>query len=313
MQLAIAIPAILSAAERRRRLIDAGQTAFRVFNGTADGVDGLVIDKFGSNWLVQCASPPAKSDLDPLFEQGVESLYWKKLTVSGKTSPEHLAGQRLSERFPVRENGLEFLIDISAGYSQGLFVDQRENRQWVKQKAAGLRVLNLFSYTCAFGVAAAAGGAAEVVNIDLSKPYLQWGRENYQLNDIATNKQDFIFGDVFNWLQRFARNGRQFDLVILDPPSFSRTKDGKSFSVQQDYNKLLQLASRVTATGGAILAFANTHKLSLTKFVSIAEEVVLAHGLTIAAASDRMQMDFCGSNYLKRLLLVGQSNSKAWQ
>ena len=131
--------------------------------------------------------------------------------------------------FIAREEGLAYVIRPGEGLSTGLFPDMREGRARVRAWAAGRRVLNTFAYTCGFGVAAAAGGAARVLNLDLSKSVLEWGQANYRANGFEPDPHDFVFGDVFDWLVRLAKRGDRFDLVILDPPGFSRTKS-RAFS-----------------------------------------------------------------------------------
>src|SRR2546421_6689871 len=138
------------------------------------------------------------------------------------------------------EQHLKFGIDFGAGYSVGLFIDQRENRRFVRQ-IAPKRVLNCFAYTCSFSVAAASVGA-HTVNVDLSKRSLARGRENFALNSLPTNDHRFIADDVFAVLPRLVRRGEKFDMIILDPPTFSRSHRGKVFHVESDFEKLLLIA-----------------------------------------------------------------------
>jgi 23S rRNA (cytosine1962-C5)-methyltransferase len=126
-------------------------------------------------------------------------------------------------------------------------------------------VLNCFAYSCGFGVAALAGGAARAVNVDVSKSYLEWGKQNVQLNGFTPHPKDFIAGDVFDWLQRFGKRGQTFDVVIVDPPPYSTTRETR-FSIQRDYARLVTLAARVTAPGGWLIACANAAELSLPSF-----------------------------------------------
>jgi 23S rRNA (cytosine1962-C5)-methyltransferase len=144
------------------------------------------------------------------------------------------------------ERHLKFGIDFSTGYSPGLFLDQRENRHYLR-RLAPRRLLNCFAYTCSFSVSAACSGAA-TLNIDLSKKYLDRGRENFALNNLPTIDHRFIADDVRAVLPRLARKGEKFDAIILDPPTFSRAPGGKPFQVEHDFEKLLldalQLAER---------------------------------------------------------------------
>jgi 23S rRNA (cytosine1962-C5)-methyltransferase len=160
------------------------------------------------------------------------------------------------------EQAVRFIIRPSAGLSVGLFLDMREARRWIRSVAAGRSVLNLFAYTCSFGVCAMLGGAARAVNVDVSRTYLDWGQANYVENGLAADEQDFIFGDAFDWLRRFGRREQRFDLVIVDPPSFSSTP----FAVTQDYARLAAAAADVVSRGGLLLAATNHAQTSVRRF-----------------------------------------------
>jgi 23S rRNA (cytosine1962-C5)-methyltransferase len=157
------------------------------------------------------------------------------------------------------EKHLKFGIDFGAGYSVGLFVDQRENRSYLR-KLAPPRLLNCFAYTCSFSVAAASVGST-TVNIDLSKKSLARGRENFSLNSLTTGDHQFIADDVLRVLPRLVRRGEKFDAIILDPPTFSRSHAGKAFHVERDFEKLLLLALELAARDGYILLSTNCSTL----------------------------------------------------
>jgi len=155
---------------------------------------------------------------------------------------------------------LKFGIDFGTGYSPGLFLDQRENRRYVRQ-IAPRRLLNCFAYTCSFSVYAACNGAS-TLNIDLSKKYLSRGRENFALNNLPTINHRFITDDVRSVLPRLARRGEKFDGIILDPPTFSRSPEGKTFQVQHDFEKLLICALAVAERDAHVLVSTNCSELS---------------------------------------------------
>jgi len=157
------------------------------------------------------------------------------------------------------ERHLKFGIDFGAGYSVGLFVDQRENRRYVRY-IAPKRLLNCFAYTCSFSVSAACAGAT-TINIDLSKKSLARGRENFALNSLPTVDHRFIADDVMAVLPRLARKGEKFDMIILDPPTFSRSAGGKTFHVENDFEKLLVSALELTERDGHILVSTNCSAL----------------------------------------------------
>ena len=154
---------------------------------------------------------------------------------------------------------LRFAIDFGTGYSPGLFVDQRENRRYVRH-IAPKRLLNCFAYTCSFSVCAACSGAS-TVNIDFSQKYLARGRENFALNNLSTIDHRFITDDVRSVLPRLARRGEKFDAIILDPPTFSRSPEGKTFQVQHDFEHLLISALAVAERDAHVLVSTNCSAL----------------------------------------------------
>ncbi len=160
----------------------------------------------------------------------------------------------------VLERGVCYGLDFGAGYSTGLFLDQRENRQFVR-RAAPRRLLNCFAYTCSFSVVAGLAGA-ETLNIDLSKKSLNRGRDNLMLNRLATDRHRFMADDVVSVLPRLARKGERFDAIILDPPTFSRSKTGRAWQVEHDFEKLLLSALEVAERNAKILLATNCTKLN---------------------------------------------------
>ena len=157
------------------------------------------------------------------------------------------------------ERYLKFGIDFGTGYSPGLFLDQRENRRYVRHLAPK-RLLNCFAYTCSFSVYAACNGAS-TLNIDLSKKSLSRGRENFALNNLSTIDHRFITDDVQSVLPRLARRGEKFDAIILDPPTFSRSPEGKRFQVQHDFERLLVSALAVAERDAHVLVSTNCSAL----------------------------------------------------
>jgi 23S rRNA (cytosine1962-C5)-methyltransferase len=157
------------------------------------------------------------------------------------------------------ERYLKFGIDFGTGYSPGLFLDQRENRRYVRHLAPK-RLLNCFAYTCSFSVYAACNGAS-TLNIDLSKKSLRRGRENFALNNLSTIDHRFITDDVQSVLPRLARRGEKFDAIILDPPTFSRSPEGKTFQVQHDFERLLVSALAVAERDAYVLVSTNCSAL----------------------------------------------------
>jgi 23S rRNA (cytosine1962-C5)-methyltransferase len=150
-----------------------------------------------------------------------------------------------------------------AGYSCGLFIDQRANRGRVRTNCSGT-LLNLFSYTCSFSVAAAAAGA-QTVSIDLSKVALERGRRNFALNDLSTDGHRFIADDALDALSRLVRRGEKFEWIVLDPPTFSRGRRGRVFRVERDYGRLIEMSFSCAAPGGMVLLSTNCSTLDISK------------------------------------------------
>jgi 23S rRNA (cytosine1962-C5)-methyltransferase len=188
-------------------------------------------------------------------------------------APEAPAWGPAREEVQVSEGAARYAVRPASGLSVGLFLDMREVRTWLRHHSEGQTVLNLFAYTCSLGVSASLGGAPRVVNLDLSRPYLEWGKANYALNDLSVDAHDFIYGDAFDWLARFGRRAQTFDMVIVDPPSFSSTP----FSVTRDYARLAEAAARVVAPGGTLIAATNHAATTDERF-----ETWLADGLARA-------------------------------
>jgi 23S rRNA (cytosine1962-C5)-methyltransferase len=199
-------------------------------------------------------------------------------TSRSQASPQAVSGAASPENFVVRENGVSFELSFAEGYSTGLFLDQRDNRRKLlinhvaadfplfPDGAAGAEVLNTFAYTCGFSVCAAKAGA-RTTSLDLSKKYLAWGGRNFALNGLETGKHDFIFGDAFDWLRRLAKKGRTYDLVILDPPTFSQSKERGAFRAEEDYGRLVEAALPVLKPGGVLLASTNAARLEPEDFL----------------------------------------------
>jgi 23S rRNA (cytosine1962-C5)-methyltransferase len=168
----------------------------------------------------------------------------------------------------VMERGVRYAIDFSAGYSAGLFIDQRANRAYVR-RLAPKRLLNTFAYTCSFSVTAALGGA-QTVNLDLSKKSLDRGRENFSLNGLSLEGHRFLADDVLDVLPRLARRGEKFDVIILDPPTFSRGNRGRRWQVENDLESLVLTALELATPKAAILISSNCGSLNRRALEGIA-------------------------------------------
>jgi 23S rRNA (cytosine1962-C5)-methyltransferase len=170
-----------------------------------------------------------------------------------------------SQRWVAKENELFFQLRADQGLSPGLFLDQRENRSWVFKNSHQKKVLNLFSYTCGFSVAAAAGGANEVVSVDVSSTFLDWGKTNFSLNRLDPGHYEFWSSDVIDFLKRTAKMGRSFDLIVCDPPSFGRSKRGV-FKIEKDLSELVALIFPLLNLNGHLLLSLNYEQWTKSEF-----------------------------------------------
>ena len=223
-----------------------------------------------------------------------------------------LAGQAAPADLIVRENGLLYRIDLVKDLHTGLFHDQRENRLEFRRMAAGCRVLNLFAYTGAFSVAAAAGGAVQVTSVDNAGRYLDWACENFRLNEMTPKGHEFITGDCFVELDRLAKSGRYFDIILMDPPSFSTTRKSR-FSTSGGTAELVQKTLRLLTPGGILVTSSNLQKMTLESYLKELRRGSLAVGRYLQVVSVSGQAgdfpfttSFPEGNYLKYVVSVVQ-------
>lgn len=278
--------------------------ASRILHGSAIGRDDVRVDAFDGHWVVQTRNRKFPNEFRGITPELAKSVWWKKLDKESKGPPEWVEGEKLKGSFSVIENDAKYLIDFAAGYSQGLFLDQRLNREELRRRiSTGDRILNTFAYTCSFSVVTAlAGGVA--TSMDLSGHYLNWGKDNFTLNGIDPADHYFCKGDVMDWLKRFAKSGRTFKGIILDPPTFSRNGK-KIWRVETDYAELVRLATSVLDEEGAwLLCSTNHNTLSSWEFESmLSEGVKLARRKVSKIVEAVMPPEFAGDDYLKSFWL----------
>jgi 23S rRNA (cytosine1962-C5)-methyltransferase len=279
-------------------------TAYRLIHGASDGWPGWYVDRFGDYVLSQSAEPMTKEQqarLAVLFEGfSMHGAYHKRLSPRPQSapqahvSPQRVLGSSLPDRYTIQENGLQFEISFAEGYSVGLFLDQRDNRGRLLTGhiAAGFslfepqtkhltpEILNTFAYTCGFSVCAAKAGW-RTTSLDLSKKYLEWGKRNFLLNQIDPAAHDFIFGDVFDWLRRLQKGQRSFDVILLDPPTFSQSKEFGPFRAEKDYGKLVAAALPLLRPRGVLFASCNTVGWSPESFLAAIKKPIHAAKRTL--------------------------------
>lgn len=276
-------------------------TAMRVVHGAADGRPGWYVDRLG-DFLVASSEdedplPDWLEDLGRVWgSRGIYRRRWERHVrgaAPSEVSPALASGAAAASEFEVLENGLRFRLSLQEGYSSGLFLDQRDNRRrlqvnWVgpgfpvrPSGLSGARVLNTFAYTCGFSVAAASAGAV-TTSLDLSRKYLDWGRRNFAANRIDPGTHDFIYGDAMDWLGRLARKGRRFEVVIVDPPTFSQSREHGVFRVETDLATLVAAAAALVAAEGVLLISTNAARLEPERFLEMTRSGVARAGRGIA-------------------------------
>ncbi len=309
----------------RKACIDREETnAFRLVNGEGDGLPGVTVDCYGDYLMVQLYAPSWKPHL-PLLVQALEKvcspagIYEKhrpqktrQLEAASDTKKYSrlLAGRGHSGRLQVRENGLSFLVDLEEGLNTGLFLDQRVNRQDLMGRLAGKRFLNLFAYTGAFSVAAAAAGASRVTSVDTSRYYLDWAAENFAVNRLNPKRHPFVVEDCYVALRQMQSAKEEFDVILMDPPSFSTTKKSRH-TTRGGSAELVAAALPLLAPGGMLICSSNHQKVDLADYLKELRRGALQAGVTLQVVRVAGQpedfpytLSFPEGRYLKFVMTV---------
>ena len=247
-------------------------TAFRLFNQEGDGFGGLTVDLYGDyavfSWYnsyvyqIRKVISEAFRQVFPEVLGAYEKVRFKSLDYESA----HVYGQEAPDFFTVLENGVLYQVFMNDGLMTGIFLDQHEVRgSLVDGLAMGKSLLNMFSYTAAFSVAASMGGASETTSVDLAKRSRELSEAHFQANGFSTDNHRFIVMDVFEYFKYAKRKGLTYDVIVLDPPSFARNKK-QTFSVAKDYHKLISQSLEILNPGGIIIASTNAANVSRQKF-----------------------------------------------
>ena len=247
-------------------------TAFRLFNQEGDGFGGLTVDLYGDyavfSWYnsyvyqIRKVISEAFRQVFPEVLGTYEKIRFKGLDYESA----HVYGQEAPDFFTVLENGVLYQVFMNDGLMTGIFLDQHEVRgSLVDGLAMGKSLLNMFSYTAAFSVAATMGGASQTTSVDLAKRSRELSQAHFQANGISTDDHRFIVMDVFEYFKYAKRKGLTYDVIVLDPPSFARNKK-QTFSVAKDYHKLISKSLEILNPGGIIIASTNAANVSRQKF-----------------------------------------------
>lgn len=249
-----------------RRVLTSDTNAMRLIHSEGDDLSGLIVDRYDDLLVVEIANYGLEQ-LKPVVVDALqaERIYFKNDIPARKLErlPLECAGSEAPAY--IRENGLRFLVEPTLGQKTGFFLDQRENRALARTLADGKRVLNLFSYTGGFGVYAAAGGAREVENVDVSEAAIALARTNHELNGLEGN---FTVGDAFSVVRQRAAANERYDLVICDPPAFAKSR-GEVERAARGYKDVNLYAMKLVAPGGRLMTFSCSGHIDLELFQKV--------------------------------------------
>src|SRR3954452_10437963 len=294
--------------------------ALRLVHGESDGLPGLIVDRYADVLVAQFLSAGVERWRDPILDAlaeltGCEAIYERSDAETRKLEglvprSGFVRGNRNASRCPIVEYGLNFRVDVEQGQKTGFFLDQRENRQRVRELAAGREFLDAFCYTGGFSIAALAGGARRITAIESSAPALEVARENLAANPFDAAKMEFVQGDVFAQLRTLRDRAAQFQMVILDPPKFAPTA-AQVKNAARAYKDINLLAFKLLAPGGLLATFSCSGGVTAELFQSIVAGAALDAGADAkiverfgAAADHPVALEFPEGEYLKGLLLV---------
>lgn len=254
---------LLQEASAKREGLRGLTNAVRLVNGFGDGLDGLVLEQHGSHCVAQIFEERwlhEKETLTAFVKENAACYFIVKDRTRGASSNPDAIGFDVwipgDSSTVVQEYGVKFKVDLNDTLNTGLFLDMRANRHRVAAMSANRKVLNLFAYTCAFGVHCRMNGASSVVNVDVSRKILERARVNYELNGLVPEKNELIRADAVEYLERAVKKDNRFDMVILDPPSFARY-EGRTFSVKKDLPRVLEMIVKVLNPSGVLFAATN--------------------------------------------------------
>lgn len=292
---------VRAAIAMRRRFLDLEHLeCVRLVNAESDGLPGMVVERYADYLVVQLYTSAITELRDELYTALMEELPAKAIYEQrryrslGGEAPRQAAAELVRGaagpvELEVREDDLKFVVDVTAPLSTGLFADLREGRRAVRKWAAGRRVLNLFSYTGAISVYARAGGATEICAIDVAAKAHARARKNFAASGFDPASAEHVVGDAFKVLARFVERGRNFDMVVLDPPAFASAaaRGGKPWSAIRDYAELVTAALDVTVPGGLLVAASSTHKMTPDEFERALAEGAMGAGTRLQIVDRR--------------------------
>ena len=309
---------------RKNHACIADSSAYRLVNGEGDGLPGLTVDRYGDHLMMQIYCSGWRRHLK-LVTQALEEIL-APAGIYEKGRPQNtrelesesdtkkygtlLCGTAAAEPLQVLENGLTFQVSLERGLNTGLFLDQRKNRLDLMARVQGKRFLNLFSYTGAFSVAAAAAGASLVTSVDASPGYMEQARGNFSLNRLNPKRHEFVVGDCFAVLEEMGRQQKCYDVILMDPPSFSTTSKSR-FTTRGGTAELVASALKILKAGGLLITSSNHQKVDLADYLKELRRGALQAGSQLQVISLSGQPEdfpypvtFPEGRYLKYVICV---------
>jgi 23S rRNA (cytosine1962-C5)-methyltransferase len=304
-----------AAASRSALMGGEGPPAVRLVNAESDGLPGIIVDRYGEFLVAQFLTTGAEYWKAAVAEalsrfEGVAGVYERSdVDVREKEGLPKIAGVLAGAEPPdlieIREGPCRFLVDVKRGHKTGFYLDQRENRAMMSEFAPGAVVLNCFSYTGGFGVAALVAGAAAVTNVDSSAPALELAARNAALNGIDESKIENVEGDAFSVMRKWRDEGRMFDVVVLDPPKFAESRANLP-RASRGYKDINMLAFSLLEPGGMLFTFSCSGLMETDLFQKIVADAALDAGCEAQivrrlgqAADHPTLLSFPESSYLK--------------
>lgn len=305
------VHALLKASLAFRKNFKLPTNAMRLVNGIGDQLPGLIIDRYDQHFVIYALEEfwlAHKALLKEFLTQHFEVKFLVIKNRSASSSP--VMGKESMDvlvsgpsQTIVEENGLKFHVDLGDHLNQGLFLDMRKNRKLVASLSSGKEVLNCFAYTCSFGAHCRLAGALRVVNVDISSKFLKSGEENYKLNHLKTGRSEFMREHAIRYIERAAKRNNLFDVIILDPPSFSRF-EGKVFSVKKEMPNMMAKAIAALKPEGVLFVATNLSSINRAQLESWAWAAAKANNALITEIDKLGQdVDFRGSGLVKESFL----------
>ena len=274
----------LEAAWEKRKDLREHSTALRILNGRASGTPGLIVDMFGDYLVVYAYDKDLKAEYGDFATDLTEVCGARGIALKDRSAKDEVGregGRELIGHVPetveVREGPFKFMVHLQHPRNVGLFLDTRALRETLAKRCTKHDVLNLFSYSCSLGVAAALHNEGSVVNVDISARYLGWGKENTLANGLDAEAIKFLRMDSEKYLDWATKKSIQFDVIILDPPSFSRSKTGV-YSFEEDYFRLVEKCVKLLRSGGTLHTLTNYGKISADQFYQRVQQVLTNAG-----------------------------------